>query len=162
MLGGAVAADLRPLAARLDLLAAANAAQKVLDQPAEARSWHQSVGLPRTAPFTSTAVVANSLVEHAVASILGEGAFMSFCMGNTNSCIEASGARAPGSDVQGLHSDGPWLYPTRAEAEAAGHADWPHAPTAVVVNFGVGAAISAATGRTCTVKRLLPDQHRWC
>ena len=61
---------------------------------------HLQLGPPRTAPWVSSAFIANPLIEQAVAAILGEGAFLSFYNGNCNS---------PDSGVQVLHRDSsPW------------------------------------------------------
>ena len=99
---------------------------------------HLQLGPPRTAPWVSSAFIANPLIEQAVAAILGEGAFLSFYNGNCNS---------PDSGVQVLHRDSsPW--------GAAGDTDDSRA-TAINVNFSTR-AITAANGGP----EIWPGSHR--
>lgn len=146
------------LETQLDLFAAQLAAQEVLDRPGSERYWHMNGGIPRTRPFVDAAIFTNPLVEHAVAALLGPGCFLSFCGGNLNATCPSSGDRrrwATGdtSDLQFLHADGPFIYPT---AEIAARVGQPqaHSTTAVVVNFGTS-DITAATGAT----EIWPGSH---
>lgn len=127
---------LEQLGSDLDLICAGLAATQVLDRPAKERSWHLGAGVPRSAPFMHEDFVANPLIEHAVSTLLGKGAFMNFCNANTNATCPSSGPRAEGSDIQSLHGDGRWAFMSAAEAREAGDPRWPHSPTQVVVNFG--------------------------
>jgi hypothetical protein len=132
---------LHALASRFcDLHAAQQVAAKLAEAPDAAlhdQGWAVAGGFPRTAPFVHAGIVANPLVEAAVAAILGAGAFLSFCNGNCNATRPARAAAedsppppdpysAEGFVEGGLHHDGPWVYRTRAAAAAAGLAGrWP-------------------------------------
>ncbi len=127
---------LEQLGTDLDLICAGLAATQVLERPPQERSWHLGAGVPRSAPFMHEDFVVNPLIEHAVVTLLGKGAFMNFCNANTNATCPSSGPRAEGSDIQGLHGDGRWAFVSPEEAREAGDSRWPHGPTQVVVNFG--------------------------
>ena len=135
------------LGPELDLICAGLAATQVLEREPAERSWHLGAGVPRCAPYMHADFVANPLIEHAVAALLGEGCFMNFCNANTNATCPSSGARAEGSDQQALHGDGRWAFANADEARAAGDPRWPHGPTQVVVNFG-SEACTEANGAT--------------
>ena len=148
MLGPVIGTEaLDRLGPELDLICAGLAATQVLEREPAERSWHLGAGVPRCAPYMHEDFVANPLIEHAVAALLGEGCFMNFCNANTNATCPSSGARAEGSDTQGLHGDGRWAFANADEARAAGDPRWPHSPTQVVVNFG-SEACTEANGAT--------------
>ena len=73
VLGGVLpGSTLDRLAGKLDLLAAQQGATRVLRQPPEQRGWHLNAGMPRTAAyFDDSTIVANPLLEQAVAELLG-------------------------------------------------------------------------------------------
>lgn len=102
-----------------------------------ARGWSLPGGFPRTAPHVHREIVANPLIEQCIAAALGSGAFLSFANGNCNATRVPPGAPPEPFDAGGLHHDGPWVFRTATEAEAAGLQAWPHQPTALIVNFGV-------------------------
>eukprot|EP01045_Picozoa_sp_COSAG04_P042990 COSAG04_NODE_13863_length_589_cov_1.046939_1_plen_112_part_01 len=61
------------LGPELDLICAGLAATQVLEREPAERSWHLGAGVPRCAPYMHADFVANPLIEHAVAALLGEG-----------------------------------------------------------------------------------------
>lgn len=69
--------------------------------------------------------MANTIVEQVAASVLGEGAYLSFCDGNT---------ALPGSLFQALHIDSAAPWPTAEKAAAAGE-HFPGRTTHLIVNF---------------------------
>ena len=86
-------------------------------------------GLPRAAPYITAKLVANPIVEQIVAAILGEGPFLSYCAGNTNTPQEGED---PGD--QKFHMDGIWAWATHEAAAAAGQ-PWPLQSNSCVVNI---------------------------
>jgi hypothetical protein len=64
---------LERLGPELDLICAGLAAAQVLERARAERSWHLGAGVPRCAPYMRADYVANPLVEHAVAALLGLG-----------------------------------------------------------------------------------------
>jgi len=76
---------------------------------------HLQLGLSRRAPYVQPDLVANPLVEHIVASVLGEHAWLGFYNGNIN---------MPGSTSQPLHYDRPFTWKTKEDAESNGE-QWP-------------------------------------
>jgi hypothetical protein len=76
---------------------------------------HLQLGLRRFAPYVRPDLVANPLIEHVVAAVLGPAAWFGFYSGNVN---------LPGSVHQPLHYDRPFSWRTREKAERDGQS-WP-------------------------------------
>ena len=106
---------------------------------------HLQLGLRRYGQFVSAEVVANPLLESAVAAVLGDGAWLGFYNGNVN---------CPGSGHQPWHFDRPWSWKTPAEARADSVA-WPPPTTTLSCSLAL-TDITAATGAT----EVFPGSHR--
>ena len=76
---------------------------------------HLQLGLRRCAPYVRSDLVANPLIEHVVAAVLGPGAWLGFYNGNVN---------LPGSAQQPLHYDRPFSWRTKEKAFKDGQS-WP-------------------------------------
>jgi len=76
---------------------------------------HLQLGLRRFAPYVRSDLVANPLIEHVVAAMLGPAAWLGFYNGNVN---------LPGSTYQPLHYDRPFSWRTKEKAERDGES-WP-------------------------------------
>ena len=108
--GYAVLGDVIPhsvldtLAPLLDLQAAQHVALRAAEGEAHTpRGWSLPGGFPRSAPHADPLLVVNPLIEHVVASMLGEGAFLSFCNGNCNATRPVQGEPEAPWDAGGLH-----------------------------------------------------------
>ncbi|TNF81727.1 MAG: hypothetical protein EP301_12275, partial [Gammaproteobacteria bacterium] len=86
---------------------------------------HLQLGLRRRAPYVRPDLLANPLIEHIVAGVLGDHAWLGFYNGNVN---------MPGSTSQPLHFDRPFTWRSKEEAEAAGE-NWP--PRATTLSCSV-------------------------
>ena len=106
---------------------------------------HLQLGPRRYAPHVYPEVLANPLIEHVVAGILGQGAWLGFYNGNVN---------CPESGEQPLHFDRPFAWTTEAEAKAAGQS-WPPPSTTVSCSIALE-AITEATGAT----EIYPGTHK--
>jgi ectoine hydroxylase-related dioxygenase (phytanoyl-CoA dioxygenase family) len=96
---------------------------------------HLSQSMPRSVEHIHADVVTNPLVIQVTAEMLGEGVHNHFYNGNTN---------MPGSQVQPLHRDAPYLWP-----------DPVHPVTSIVVNISP-IDVDEAMGAT----ELWPGTHR--
>ncbi|MEM9623576.1 MAG: phytanoyl-CoA dioxygenase family protein, partial [Pseudomonadota bacterium] len=106
---------------------------------------HLQLGLRRRAPYVRPDLLANPLIEHIVAGVLGEHAWLGFYNGNIN---------MPGSTSQPLHFDRPFTWKTKEEAEAAGE-NWP--PRATTLSCSI--ALEDITTRNAATE-IYPGTHR--
>lgn len=90
-----------------------------------ARGFHTG-SLPRRSRWVRPSVIANDIIEQAVAACLGVGCWLSTFGTITNH---------PGSETQDLHMDGTWWKTSAEEAAAVNH-PWPYRATMANVSFG--------------------------
>ena len=105
---------------------------------------HLQLGLRRYGDYVSAEVVANPLLESAVAAVLGQGAWLGFYNGNVN---------CPGSGHQPWHFDRPYTWKTPDEAAADGVA-WPPPTTTLSCSLALS-NITVEIGAT----EVLPGTH---
>jgi hypothetical protein len=106
---------------------------------------HLQLGPRRHSPYVHSEVLANPLIEHVVARILGPSAWLGFYNGNVN---------CPNSETQPLHFDRPFAWPTKEKAEAAGQS-WP--PPSITVSCSIALSdITTETGAT----EIYPGTHK--
>ncbi len=149
--GYAVVGDLIPPAVCESLLASVlEDAEQVRSQdrptPHEIATGegHLQLGLRRYAPYVEADLVANPLIEHVVAAVLGEGAWLGFYSGNVN---------LPGSVHQPVHYDRPFSWRTKEKAAADGQ-PWPPPTTTLSCSVGL-TGITAENGAT----EIFPGTH---
>ncbi len=106
---------------------------------------HLQLGLRRRAPYVRADLLTNPLIEHIVAGVLGEHAWLGFYNGNVN---------MPGSTSQPLHFDRPFTWKTKEEAEAEGES-WP--PRATTLSCSI--ALEEITTRNAATE-IYPGSHR--
>ena len=106
---------------------------------------HLQLGPRRHAPYVYSEVIANSLIEHIVARVLGPNAWLGFYNGNVN---------CPNSETQPLHFDRPFAWPTEEKAKAAGQS-WP--PAGITLSCSIALSdITTETGAT----EIYPGTHK--
>ncbi|MEM8767745.1 MAG: phytanoyl-CoA dioxygenase family protein [Pseudomonadota bacterium] len=105
---------------------------------------HLQLGLRRAAPYVEADLVANPLIEHVVAAVLGEKAWLGFYSGNVN---------LPGSVHQPVHYDRPFSWRTREKAAADGQ-PWPPPTTTLSCSIAL-TEITADNGAT----EIYPGTH---
>ncbi len=150
--GYAVVADLVSEATRELLLAsvredarAIRASDELTPHEKHTGKGHLQLGLRRRAPYVRADLLTNPLIEHIVAGVLGEGAWLGFYNGNVN---------MPGSTSQPLHFDRPFTWKTREDAEANGES-WP--PRATTLSCSI--ALEAITVHNAATE-IYPGSHR--
>ena len=105
---------------------------------------HLQLGLRRYAPYVRADLVANPLIEHVVAAVLGQGAWLGFYNGNVN---------LPGSAHQPVHFDRPFSWKTKQAAERDGQR-WPPPTTTLSCSVAL-TDITDANGAT----EIYPGTH---
>ena len=106
---------------------------------------HLQLGLRRCAPYVRPDLLTNPVIEHIVASVLGNNAWLGFYNGNVN---------LPGSTSQPLHFDRPYTWRTREKALAAGE-NWPPRTTTLSCSI----ALEDITTENAATE-IYPGSHR--
>ncbi len=124
---------------------AIHAADELTPHEKHTGEGHLQLGLRRRAPYVRADLLTNPLIEHIVAGVLGEHAWLGFYNGNVN---------MPGSTSQPLHFDRPFTWKTKEDAEANGE-HWP--PRATTLSCSI--ALEEITASNAATE-IYPGSHR--